>query len=119
MRCKLEINKKYIMIPALVMFHQSYCVFMHKTNCIFGIICSLQRKELIEKGFHLIQQTRIEKKVCNIFEIRTTSRCCSPLISMASRLSIEQGSAGNVTSNCTFKCKKENHHSISISNPVY
>jgi len=35
--------------------------------------------------------------------VHTTSRCCSPLISMASRLRIEHGRAGNVTSNCSLK----------------
>jgi len=35
--------------------------------------------------------------------VHTTSRCCSPLISIASRLSIEHGRAGKVTSNCSFK----------------
>lgn len=35
----------------------------------------------------------------------TMSRCCSPLISIASTLSIEQGIAGKVTSNCQSKQK--------------
>jgi hypothetical protein len=39
--------------------------------------------------------------------IHTTSKCCSPLMSMASRLTIEHASAGNVTSNCTFNIKKQ------------
>lgn len=33
----------------------------------------------------------------------TTSRCCSPLMSMASRLRIEHGREGKVTSNCNFR----------------
>lgn len=36
----------------------------------------------------------------SLLGIHTTSRCCSPLISIASRLRIEHGNAGKVTSNC-------------------
>ena len=35
------------------------------------------------------------------------SRCCSPLISIASKLSIEHRTAGKVTSNCISKGRKE------------
>jgi len=46
-----------------------------------------------------------KSKPASFFIIHTTSRCCSPLMSMASRLTIEHASAGKVTSNCTFNIK--------------
>lgn len=48
-------------------------------------------------------------------QIHTTSRCRSPLISIASRLSMEHGRAGKVTSNCTFKKTRRNVASSQIT----
>ena len=48
--------------------------------------------------------------------MHTTSRCCSPLMSMASRLSIEHGRAGNVTSNCIFIHHMEHESNSEVDN---
>lgn len=39
--------------------------------------------------------------------VHTISICCSPLISMASTLSSEQGMEGKVTSNCIYTYKMD------------
>lgn len=80
---------------ALVNFPRNQSKLIRMVLCIFINI----------EEWCLINQKKRSKRLWFLV-IHTTSRCCSPLISMASRLRIEHGRAGKVMSNCTFRHKQ-------------
>ena len=76
-------------------YTENYPRFTRKSNISYNIP---NLRMSIGNKFTTILQTLISQKESNNI---TTSRCCSPLISMASKLTTEHAKPGNVTSNWT------------------